>query len=72
MYKDFSDEYLRKEYKPDISMYKYAIKNYDLDPDVFEQDDSVLSQKEKLQKELFMRAFEEVKESNLNKEQIKK
>ena len=53
-------------------MYKYAIKNYELDPNVFEQDDTVLSRKDKLHKDLFMRAYNELKESQKEPEKEKK
>jgi len=62
VYQDFSEEYLRQEYKPDISMYTHAIKNYDLEPDIFEKQDKLLTKKEQLQKELFMKAYKQIKE----------
>ena len=68
VYKDFTEEYLRKEYKPDTSMYKHAIESYGLAPDIFEKEDAILTKKEKLQKELFLKAYQEVQESKLQNE----
>lgn len=42
-------------------MFKHAIENYELKPDIFEEDDANLTKKERMQKELFMKAYQEVK-----------
>lgn len=68
LYKDFSEEYLKKEYKPNVSAFKRAIEMYDLKPDIFNKEDHLLSKKEQLQKELFMIAYQEVERIRKEKE----
>ena len=60
IYKEFSDEYLRKDYKPDIKAYRKAIENHNITPEIFNKDESLLTSKEKLRKDLFMKAYSEV------------
>jgi hypothetical protein len=69
VYSKFSEEYLKQEYNPNLQMYKYAINNYNLKPEIFEKQDDVLTKKEKLQKQLFMRAYEEIQKSKKEIEQ---
>ncbi|CAI2373052.1 unnamed protein product [Moneuplotes crassus] len=63
VYKDFSEEYLRSHYKPDIKAFKYAIETESIKPEIFDQEDHLLSHREKLRKDLFMRAFREIEKA---------
>ena len=63
VYTDFSEEYLKKEYKPDVKAFKYAIETQGLEPDIFKKEDHLLSSKEKLRKQLFMRAYEDIQKA---------
>ena len=60
VYKEFSDEYLRNEYNPDVKAFKYAIETHNLKPDIFDKEEHLLTNKDKLRRQLFMKAYNEI------------